>query len=277
MTELPTNYLDDILAASMNGKRKFRITYPNGLFEEVTIEDVSEYEQIGSNFGAGDINRTNQEVNEKFDSEDVVDPMLATKQGFAADAKLTRDAIDGINSNLNMRYNAETDTVQIYYNGQWKDWKVGNMQDVYLYNYGEDNTVVTGGWVAYAYRNSGASSTAKAPTLTLNSNSMRIAISSSSWSKGAVFAENLIDLTDYTSIEVTIGGSSGFGDNDGTMYLNVATSKQNNYEYETRKGMTSIGTHTFDISSLTGSYYLCFDISATTSVYADISSIKLIK
>lgn len=100
MANLPTNYLDDILAESMNGKRKFRITYPNGLFEEVTIEDVSEYEQIGSNFGAGDINKTNQAVNEKFDSEDVVDPMLTTESGFAADAKITGEHLRMQKENL---------------------------------------------------------------------------------------------------------------------------------------------------------------------------------
>lgn len=68
MADLPTNYLDDILAQSMNGKRKYRITRADGTFEEVTLEDVSEYEQVGSNFGAGDINKTNQEVNELFQS-----------------------------------------------------------------------------------------------------------------------------------------------------------------------------------------------------------------
>ena len=100
MSELLTNYLDDILAETMNGKRKYRITHSNGLFEEVTIEDVSEYEQIGSNFGAGDINRTNQEVNKKFDSEDVVDPMLTTEKGFAADAYQTKLQFDEQNKKM---------------------------------------------------------------------------------------------------------------------------------------------------------------------------------
>ena len=100
MADLPTNYLDDILAQSMNGKRKFRITRPDGTFEEVIIEDISEYSQTGSTFGAGDINRTNQAVNEKFDSEDVVDPMLTTEPGFAADAYKTKLQFDEQNKNL---------------------------------------------------------------------------------------------------------------------------------------------------------------------------------
>ena len=100
MADLPTNYFDDILSESMNGKKKFRLTYRNGTTEEVTIEDISEYDQYGSKFGAGDINKTNQAVNEKLDSGDVVDPMLTTEPGFAADAYHTKMQFDELNSNL---------------------------------------------------------------------------------------------------------------------------------------------------------------------------------
>lgn len=100
MADLSTNYIDDILAESMNGKRKYRITRADGSFEEVTLEDVSEYEQRGSVFGAGDINRTNQAVNEKFDSGDVVDPMETTIPGFAADALAVKNQFNEQNKNL---------------------------------------------------------------------------------------------------------------------------------------------------------------------------------
>lgn len=100
MADLPTNYYDDILSASMNGKKKFRLTYRNGTTEEVTIEDISEYDQYGSKFGAGDINKTNQAVNEKFDADDVVDPMLTTERGFAADAFLTGKELKKQEENL---------------------------------------------------------------------------------------------------------------------------------------------------------------------------------
>lgn len=121
MAVLPTNYLDDILAASMGGKRRFRITHEDGSTEEVTLEDVSEYEQVGSPFGSGDVNKTNQAVNEKLDSADVVDPALATVLGFAADAKLTGDALGKLNKNLtNMKtyqiYNYQnTGFIELYY------------------------------------------------------------------------------------------------------------------------------------------------------------------
>ena len=104
MADLPTNYLDDILSDSMGGKRRFKITHLNGTSEEVTIEDISKYDQVGSTFGAGDINKTNQAVNEKFDSGDVVDPMLTTEPGFAADAYLTKLQFDEQNKNFLPEY-----------------------------------------------------------------------------------------------------------------------------------------------------------------------------
>lgn len=100
MADLPTNYLDDILSDSMGGKRRFKITNLNGTSEEVTIEDISKYDQVGSTFGAGDINKINQAVNEKFDSGDVVDPMLTTEPGFAADALAVKNQLDEQNKNF---------------------------------------------------------------------------------------------------------------------------------------------------------------------------------
>lgn len=70
---LPTNFMDDILASSMGGKRKFTITdNGDGTYE---IEDVTDYTQTGSDFGSGQINATNQAVNESCDKSDVIDDL----------------------------------------------------------------------------------------------------------------------------------------------------------------------------------------------------------
>lgn len=83
---LPTNFMDDILAPSAGGKRKFTITaLGDGTYE---IEDVTDYTQTGSEFGAGQINATNQAVNESCDKADVIDSLddiLANQ----ADGKIT--------------------------------------------------------------------------------------------------------------------------------------------------------------------------------------------
>ena len=38
-----------------------------------------------------------------------------------------------LNRNLSVRYNADTDTVQIYYNGTWTDWSAANLQVINLF------------------------------------------------------------------------------------------------------------------------------------------------
>lgn len=61
-TTLPVNFKDDILDASMNGKRRYQlISNSDGTY---SLEDVTEYTQEGSNFGAAQINATNTAVNE---------------------------------------------------------------------------------------------------------------------------------------------------------------------------------------------------------------------
>lgn len=66
MAKLPTNFQDDILAQSMDGKRRYILTENDD--GTTTIEDASTYDQIGSNFGAGHINATNQAVNDLMDA-----------------------------------------------------------------------------------------------------------------------------------------------------------------------------------------------------------------
>ena len=68
---LPINFKDDILASSMSGKRRYNlIQNDDGTY---SLEDVTEYTQTGSDFGAGQINATNQAVNESCDKADIID------------------------------------------------------------------------------------------------------------------------------------------------------------------------------------------------------------
>lgn len=98
MSELLTNFKDDILAESMEGRRRYQmITNEDGT---VSFVDVTEYEQIGSEFGQAEVNAIHREINRKFDSGDVVDPLAAEESGFAADAKLTGDALREVSAKL---------------------------------------------------------------------------------------------------------------------------------------------------------------------------------
>lgn len=96
---LPTDYKDDLISESMNGKRRYRlINNPDGT---ISLEDVTEYEQLGSLYGAKQINSTNQAVNESFDKNKIVRDMdtiqAMTQEGYVPDAL----ALKALNESLN--------------------------------------------------------------------------------------------------------------------------------------------------------------------------------
>lgn len=97
-TVLPTNFKDDILNAGMNGKRRYRETTNSD--GTVSLEDASVYDQVGSNFGAGQINATNTAVNESADKNTIIDNIddiaANTKSGMIAGAL----ALKEVNQNL---------------------------------------------------------------------------------------------------------------------------------------------------------------------------------
>lgn len=98
---LPTNFKDDILASSMDGKRRYNlIQNDDGTY---SLEDVTDYTQTGSDFGAGQINATNQAVNESCDKANVIetmdDIMANQADGMIAGAK----AVAELNGNIGIK------------------------------------------------------------------------------------------------------------------------------------------------------------------------------
>lgn len=91
--ELPVDFKDDVLQAEMAGKRKYRIIQNED--GTISLEDVTNYSQIGSNFGAAQMNATNMAVNESFDKNKVIDSLddiAANEQaGYAAGALAVRE------------------------------------------------------------------------------------------------------------------------------------------------------------------------------------------
>lgn len=66
MENLRTDFVDDILNASENTRRKFRmISNDDGT---ISFEDVTAYSQVGDSFGATEVNKTNGAVNELNES-----------------------------------------------------------------------------------------------------------------------------------------------------------------------------------------------------------------
>lgn len=90
---LPVDYLDDVLNSSMGGKRRYRkVEYDDGTF---SLVDVTDYDQVGSDFGARNINATNQAVNESFDKNKIVESLddigAITESGYVPDALAIKD------------------------------------------------------------------------------------------------------------------------------------------------------------------------------------------
>ena len=66
MTDLRTDYKDDVLDTSVNTQRKYQMTTNED--GTVSFTDVTEYSQVGDTFGAADVNAMNEAVNSCFQS-----------------------------------------------------------------------------------------------------------------------------------------------------------------------------------------------------------------
>ena len=86
---LPTNFMDDILNESMNGKRRWTITQnDDGTY---TFEDATTYDQLGNTFGQAQVNEMNKAINESVDQARVIDDYktlaAVNQEGFVPGAK----------------------------------------------------------------------------------------------------------------------------------------------------------------------------------------------
>lgn len=132
---LPVNFKDDILKENMNGKRRFNMIQNSD--GTVSFEDVTEYTQVGSTFGAAQINATNEAVNNAADASKIIDSLdtikANTKSGYIAGAL----AVKALSSNLGNKpdfayspvytgnYNNDSHTITVeknkYYMAVFKD------------------------------------------------------------------------------------------------------------------------------------------------------------
>lgn len=103
---LPTNYKDDILSSS-NERRKYNmITNSDGT---VSFEDVTDYTQNGSYFGAGDHNATNSKVNEVISALDSVKPTVDTSMSASSTNAVQNKVIKSYADNILTQAKTYTD------------------------------------------------------------------------------------------------------------------------------------------------------------------------
>lgn len=91
---LPTDFKDDILAESMSGKRRYRII--QNADGTVSLDDVTDYEQVGSTFGAKQVNDISSAVNSIEDVK-AANNCTTTEPGFVLDARQGKTLMDKSN------------------------------------------------------------------------------------------------------------------------------------------------------------------------------------
>ena len=97
---LPTNFMDDILNESMNGKRRWTITQnDDGTY---TLEDATTYDQLGNTFGQAQVNAMNKAINESVDQARVIDDYktlaAVNQEGFVSGAKPVAQLISDLSA-----------------------------------------------------------------------------------------------------------------------------------------------------------------------------------
>lgn len=144
---LPVNFKDDILAAT-NPKRKYNLIQNDD--GTVSFEDATEYQQTGSDFGAGQINATNDAIN-KIYSERILsleEVALVTEPGFFVDAMVVSELIDNIKKQNILWQGAyfmnETQTINL--SQKISDQKTGISL---VFSFYEGNTAQNWGWVHF--------------------------------------------------------------------------------------------------------------------------------
>lgn len=103
---LPTNYKDDILNSSMNGKRRYQ-EIPNS-DGTISLEDKTTYDQTGTNFGASQVNEMNRNINESADAGRIIDSlssvMTNTQQKYIAGALALKEVNNSLKANNKQFY-----------------------------------------------------------------------------------------------------------------------------------------------------------------------------
>lgn len=124
MANLSVDFKDDILAPS-NPKRKYQLIHNSD--GTVSLEDVTVYQQNGSNFGAKEVNEERTAINkinnDRIVSLDEID--LVNQPGFFVDAL----AVKELNSTLKVKHQqAET----IYFIAMIEFKKYGHLVNAYI-------------------------------------------------------------------------------------------------------------------------------------------------
>lgn len=107
MAELDTNFVDAVLSANMNGKKRVRLTQIAE--NEYIVEDITEYEKVGSEYGQKEINTLNETVNGKVNKVEVIDDLdtvkAVTEDNVPVGCKAVTKFANDVNQSLTNKFN----------------------------------------------------------------------------------------------------------------------------------------------------------------------------
>jgi hypothetical protein len=153
-------------------------------------------------------------------------------------------------------------TAKIYQNGAWVDWFI------YLYHRGDECTDITGRWIAQALRLTAATSDGT-PTLTKESDRMRITSVAVKESGGIVRTLDKVDLSNSTTLKVDLNVlQKNTADWCWLIRIisDIGSTQRDNNVAEAQVHNLGRQTFTIDVSALEGSFYVAF---GAYTVYAD--------
>ena len=123
-----------------------------------------------------------------------------------------------------------------------------------LYRSGKDYTDVTGGLTAYAYVPSTSGSNLKAPTVTKNSDSLKLYVANASGGLGgSYFTTDKVNLTSAKTMKIDV---SDLVLNSNYVRMGASATKANKFTVAAGKTISDTGIISLDVSSLSGDYYL---------------------
>lgn len=89
---LRTDFKDEILAESMNGRRRYRMIQNDD--GTVSFEDVSELSVTGDSYGQKEINQLNAEVNQSIKKDELIKSLAINVPGKVMDGKTCAEGIN---------------------------------------------------------------------------------------------------------------------------------------------------------------------------------------
>lgn len=167
----------------------------------------------------------------------------------------------------NVRYNSEIDKLQIYFEGEWKNYgKTVGFVTHFIYNQGDTCDDLTGGWSSSGYPYADYAVTSG----TLSETHM-VVKSGGSKQANILGTQKSIDLTNYSTLKMEIIDAGMTSTCCGE--FTIGASKSNGTTYK----ITQRGAQTFsvDISTYNGAFYISLASANESTRTVTVSKIWL--